>query len=477
MRPSSTPTTATSLPEGTFLRQVISPIYDFLRDQSYKIVNGQMIKRERDHAQTIGYDDCNELFWSKEGIESIVLDDKARLMSLPSHERYIRLKDVNWKSVFRKTFKERRTALHLVANFSRVWILHIAFFVTFLAWIAGPSFGADNKNLTLRLGYTCLGGASACLFALFSTVTELFFLPMTFRALRILSRRFMFLIFLMIVNVLPTAFIVLIASKSFTARMVSYAGLLISFVTTMYLVLVPNAELFSRKASKSQNLLTNPTFTAKYAPLKPSERALSYSIWILVFLSKMTESLFFLIMPVGRPLRVLATLNIKECASAAILCTVVKWTSLFLLIVLVLILFFLDTYMWWIVWSTALGVIRSVYLGLSIFTPWKNVFARLPERVYAKIVALGEMRTKLKPKIICSQIWNAIVVSLYNEHLINLEHLDKMLYHQHVSPQNLNKVLIEKPRFFTAQEDVSTKTEFFPSKFCFCVRYDLLFLV
>jgi 1,3-beta-glucan synthase len=95
-----------------------------------------------------------------------------------------------------------------------------------------------------------------------------------------------------------------------------------------------------------------------------------------------------------------------------------------------LVLFFLDTYLWYIIWNTVFSVARSFYLGISIWTPWRNVFARLPKRIYSKVLATGDMEIKYKPKVLISQIWNAIVISMYREHLLSIDHVQKLLYHQ-----------------------------------------------
>ncbi|KAG2029092.1 hypothetical protein BDR03DRAFT_881844, partial [Suillus americanus] len=57
-------------------------------------------------------------------------------------------------------------------------------------------------------------------------------------------------------------------------------------------------------------------------------------------------------------------------------------------------------------------------LGLSIWTHWKHVYTRLLKRIYAKLLATAEMEVKYKPKVLVSQIWHAIVISTYREHLL-----------------------------------------------------------
>jgi 1,3-beta-glucan synthase len=67
------------VPEGLYLRTVIKPLYRFIRDQGYEVVDGKFVRREKDHEDIIGYDDVNQLFWYPEGIARIVLIDKVCL--------------------------------------------------------------------------------------------------------------------------------------------------------------------------------------------------------------------------------------------------------------------------------------------------------------------------------------------------------------------------------------------------------------
>ncbi len=42
--------------EGYFLDNVISPLYSFLRDQNWYVNGNEMLKKEKDHADIVGYD-------------------------------------------------------------------------------------------------------------------------------------------------------------------------------------------------------------------------------------------------------------------------------------------------------------------------------------------------------------------------------------------------------------------------------------
>ena len=50
---------------------------------------------------------------------------QTRLVDLPPAQRYMSLEKVDWNRVFFKTYFEKRSILHLLVNFNRIWILHV----------------------------------------------------------------------------------------------------------------------------------------------------------------------------------------------------------------------------------------------------------------------------------------------------------------------------------------------------------------
>ena len=59
-----------------------------------------------------------------------------------------------------------------------------------------------------------------------------------------------------------------------------------------------------------------------------------------------------------------------------------------------------------------------------------------------------------------SQIWNAIIISMYREHLLSIEHVQKLLYHQVDVAQDGRRSL-RAPAFFISQSDKTFSGEFF----------------
>ncbi|KAJ2712389.1 1,3-beta-D-glucan synthase, partial [Coemansia spiralis] len=508
------------VPEGEYLCNVVCPIYNLLRDEGYEIVNGKYLKRERDHAATIGYDDVNEHFWSPEGLRRMRLDGKALLMDVPPAERWGRLRDVNWKASFAKTYKERRTMWHFMTNFSRIWVMHVAVYWYYIIYVANflydPFFEMHDVQSTVgknkgvlpdlpnqeakRYTLMAAGGSLAPFLCLLGTAAEMFFVPTNRYTQRALWLRVLLFVLILAADVAPTFWIwpngndpnydwstidytAVYQSKVphkidnpskgalatwNAARAVAVVQFIYSVLFTILLALVPPSALFKpRKKNRNGRGLINRTFAGNFPPLKIAARSISLSLWGAIFLCKFLESYFFLALSFKDPFRWLYLFRLPkdQCTErflGSYLCANQNFITLAFMLLLDLVLFFLDTYLWYVVWNTIFSVGRSFYLGVSIWTPWRNVFSRLPKRIYAKILATADMEVKYKPKVLCSQIWNAVVISMYREHLLSVEHVQKLLYQQ-VAGDEDGKRMLKPPAFFVAQDDAAFNQEFYPA--------------
>jgi 1,3-beta-glucan synthase len=63
-------------------------------------------------------------------------------------------------------------------------------------------------------------------------------------------------------------------------------------------------------------------------------------------------------------------------------------------------------------------------------------------------------------QVLVSQIWNAIIISMYREHLLSIEHVQKLLYHQ-VDTGDVGRRSLWAPPFFISQGDKGFKGKFF----------------
>ena len=162
---------------------------------------------------------------------------------------------------------------------------------------------------------------------------------------------------------------------------------------------MPLGGLFGSYLTKnSRKYVASQTFTASYPRLQGNDMYMSYGLWICVFGLKLVESYFFLTLSFRDPIRILSTMVITRCAGDAlfgnILCKIQPQFVLGLMFVTDLTLFFLDSFLWYVLMNTLFSVARSFYLGVSIWTPWRNIFSRLPKRIYSKILATTDMEIK-----------------------------------------------------------------------------------
>lgn len=316
---------------------------------------------------------------------------------------------IDWNRAFFKTYYEKRSAAHLLVNFNRIWIIHIAIF-----WF----YTASNSPTIYRRGdgtppsdamtwsVAALGGAVATVIMIGATLAEFSYIPTTWNNTSHLTRRLLFLLVALAVTVAPTFYIALTdnpKSKSNVPLIIAIVQLVISVIVTLLFAMMPSGRMFGdRVAGKARKYLASQTFTASYPDLDRKSRIASIMLWVLIFGCKLTESYFFLTLSFKEPILVMVGMKVQGCSDqwfGNALCSNQAAFTLTIMYLMDLTLFFLDTFLWYVIWNTVYSIGRSFSLGLSIWTPWKDIFTRLPKRIYAKLLATGDMEVKYKPKV------------------------------------------------------------------------------
>lgn len=327
--------------------------------------------------------------------------------------------------------------------------------------------GQKDYAPSMRWSSVGLGGAAASLIMIFATLAEWSYIPSNWNNNAHLTSRLLFLIAIFALTLGPYLYISHGTTIRFTtvARILGYAQFGIAVVAVFFYSIVPTGRMFGdRVAGKARKYLANQTFTASYPRLTRTERITSFALWILVFGCKFTESYFFLTLSFENPIRVMVGMRVQNCRDSIMgsnLCRYQPAFTLAAMFVMDLVLFFLDTFLWYVIWNTVFSIARSFALGLSIWTPWKDIFTRLPKRIYAKLLATADMEIKYKPKVLVSQVWNAVIISMYREHLLSIDHVQRLLYHQ-ISSEVDGRRTLRAPVFFISQDDKGLKQEFFP---------------
>ncbi|KAH0583885.1 1,3-beta-D-glucan synthase [Termitomyces sp. 'cryptogamus'] len=459
------------VPEGLYLKAVVKPLYNFMRDQGYEVQDGKFVRKEKDHDQIIGYDDINQLFWYPEGLARIVLSDNSHLVDVPPAQRFMKFSRIDWSRTFFKTYFEKRSIAHLLVNFNRIWILHISVYYFYTAFNSPKVYApknASSPSAAMTWSAVALGGAVSTIIMLLATIAEFSYIPTTWNNASHLTTRFIFLLVILALTGGPTFYVALVDGRSGKSQVPLIIGVIqffISVVATLVFGIIPSGRMFGdRVAGKARKYMASQTFTASYPSLPKSARTASIFLWLLIFGCKFTESYFFLTSSFSSPIAVMARMKVQGCGDkifGTVLCSNHVPFTLAIMYVMDLVLFFLDTYLWYIIWIVIFSIGRSFALGLSIWTPWKDIYTRLPKRIYAKLLATAEMEIKYKPKVLVSQIWNAVIISMYREHLLSIDHVQRLLYHQ-VDGQDGRRVL-RAPPFFTNQNGNGFQGNFFPA--------------
>jgi 1,3-beta-glucan synthase len=316
---------------------------------------------------------------------------------------------VDWNRAFFKTYSEKRSFGHLLVNFNRIWVIHVAMYYFYTAFNSPNIYRVEGRSSpAMTWSAVALGGAVATIIMILATLAEFSYIPTTWNNTSHLTRRLIFLFITLGLTCGPTFYITIVEHNGTGGSLALILGIVqffISVIATVLFSIMPSGRMFGdRVAGKSRKYLASQTFTASYPSLDKQNRIGSILLWVLVFGCKFTESYFFLTTSFGKPIQVMVGMKIQGCTDrffSNALCTNQAAFTLTIMYIMDLVLFFLDTFLWYIIWNTVFSIARSFTLGLSIWTPWKDIYTRLPKRIYAKLLATQDMEVKYKPKVIC----------------------------------------------------------------------------
>lgn len=330
-------------------------------------------------------------------------------MDVSPAQRFTKFSRIDWKKVFFKTYFEKRSIAHLLVNFNRIWILHVSVFFFYTAFNSPRVYAPRNKQFPsapMTWSATALGGAVSTSIMLVAAIAEFSYIPTTWHNATHLTTRMVFLLIILALTAGPTVYIALVDDRPGPSQVPLIIGVVqffVSVVVTLVFGLVPSGRMFGdRVAGKARKYMASQTFTASYPSLPRNARIASILMWTLIFSCKFVESYFFLTASFSSPIAVMARTKVLTCSDkifGSVLCTNQVPFTLAIMYVMDLILFFLDTYLWYIIWVMVFSIGRSFNLGLSIWTPWSEIFMRMPKRIYAKLLATNEMEVKYKPKV------------------------------------------------------------------------------
>lgn len=486
---SSSYSSSKNIKKTYFLHHVVTPLYNFYQFQI-------TWNKNNDHSHIIGYDDINQCFWSLNTIKQFKLKDGTNYMDLPQELKYQKFNDIEWSKSLKKTYLESRTWYHLITNFHRILTIHISTFWYFSVLNLKPLFTKyyvqtlDNKpDPFILFSIMSLTGTWSCVIALMAMVGEVLFVPKNSNLRRPVKLRFFIIILLLWINLIPPVVILsfsdILRKKHINDNILniaSFVALAISFVTSVFFSFVPlskihtlldnsiimglnrykdvstyerdscpqlnddNSEWNLSKARTNLNII-NP-FTENWSRFESTEaRFCSIGLWVMIWASKFVETFFFLCTSIKDPARDLFLSQMNCSGTDSVLSTAIckNWTKVLLLLLIVtnFVLYLLDTYLWYVIYNTIFSLVRSVYMGMTQLTPWKNAFMNLSSKMKLKLLPWNQEWDIA----LIADLWNEVVYSMYRENLICTEHVERLVFHL----TNDNNLL--KPSLLTASND------------------------
>ncbi|KAJ3369060.1 hypothetical protein GGF31_005519, partial [Allomyces arbusculus] len=289
----------TTVLDGAFLNKVITPLYRAYREQGYKVSeDGKLVRQRRDHSDIVGYDDLNDMFRDWDALAALATKGGQKLLDMPASERYWMLDQVEYK--LRKTYLEKRTPLHLVTNFSRIWILHLVG-LYYMAMGQADFMFPEAMHRARHWSLVACGSAIGVIVTMVAKWAEYSFLPITVKRTAYLVWCQSVLFVILIANLAPTAFIYWFTGQDLAQRGagpvamgVTAAHLILSVVTSCYLLIVPPADLFRRSWLQTRQDLVEHGFIAHFLPPTPWDHALSLGTWGAILFIKFIGGYFYL---------------------------------------------------------------------------------------------------------------------------------------------------------------------------------------
>ncbi|KAF3629525.1 Callose synthase 3 [Capsicum annuum] len=469
--------------EESFLRDVVTPIYEVIRKEARRNENGTA-----SHSAWRNYDDLNEYFWSDKCFKlGWPMDKKADFFV---HSDKINKENVGLNNVAtgrrkpKSNFVENRTFWHLYRSFDRMWIFFILALqaMVIIAWNQSGSlsviFDADVFKSVLSIFIT-----AAILNALRATLDII----LSFRAWRSLKitqilrylLKFAFAAFWVVV--MPVAYSKSVQDPTGVLRFFSNLGgnieneSLYYYCVAIYLIPEILAAFlfffpFLRKSMERSNwriisLLmwwAQPKLYVGRGMHEDMFSLLKYTLfWVMLLISKLAFSYYVEILPLVQPTKTIMDIRITNFdwheffphMPHNIGVVIVIWAP-------VLLVYFMDTQIWYAIFSTIVGGIYGAFSHLGEIRTLgmlRSRFESIPSAFSERLVpsSKGERKHRyrddaLERKNIAkfSQMWNEFILSLRMEDLINHKERDLLLV-----PYSSSEVsVIQWPPFLLASK-------------------------
>ncbi|GAB4842952.1 Callose synthase 7 [Ancistrocladus abbreviatus] len=392
--------------EESFLKDVITPIYEVLRKEARRNLGGKA-----SHSAWRNYDDLNEYFWSERCFKLgwpmdlkadffVHLDEKLSANMRHDHGAVGKRKP-------KTNFVEVRTFWHLFRSFDRMWIFFILVFqaMVIVAW-------SPSGSITSIFD----GNVFKNVMSIFITCAYL--------------------------NLLQAALDIILSWKAWgSLKFSQILRYLLKFaVAAMWAVVLPIVSLELR-VSDLRSIIVQPKLYIGRGMHEDTCSVLKYTMfWIMLLISKFAFSYYVEILPLVGPTKLIMGLNIDTYAWPELLpnathnfgVVVAIWAP-------IVLVYFMDGQIWYSIYSTIFGGILGAFSHLGEIRTLgmlRSRFESVPQAFRKCLVALSKEEAKSshlddvaarKNIAKFSQVWNEFIHSLRLEDLISHRERDLLL--------------------------------------------------
>ncbi|KAH7833941.1 hypothetical protein Vadar_011284 [Vaccinium darrowii] len=450
----------------SFLRDVVTPIYEVIRKEARKNNRGKA-----SHSAWRNYDDLNEYFWTRKCFKLGWPMDHAADFFVNSDEKHHphlgRNQVTSGKRKPKTNFVEIRTFWHLYRSFDRLWIFFIVAFqaMVIVAWSGSLAnlFDADVSKHVLSIFIT------SAFLNFFQASLDIILSWRAWRSLRvtqILRYLLKFAVAAFWLVVLPIAYSKSVLNPTGLVKFFSeWTGnwqnqSFYSYCVAIYLMpnilavlifFLPHLRRFLERSNWRIIVFmmwwAQPKLYVGRGMHEGMFALLKYTLfWIMLLISKLAFSYYVEILPLVKPTKAIMRLTVRNYEWHEFFPNVTHNIGVVIAIwAPIVLVYFMDTQIWYAIFSTIfggiygafshLGEIRTLGMLRSRFDSIHSAFSeclvpssekdREKEREKEKhhMGPTSEMKDIAK----FSQMWNEFIFSMRMEDLINNRERDLLL--------------------------------------------------
>eukprot|EP00249_Psilotum_nudum_P020969 c27917_g2_i1 orf=518-4456(+) len=478
--------------ENSFLRKVVTPIYEIIAEEAKCNKNGTAR-----HSSWRNYDDLNEYFWSPDCFRlGWPMRTDADFFVKPPRDEKIFQRSFRGKHkaywIGKTNFVEIRTFWHLFRSFDRMW----AFFILALQAMIVVAWNGRGSPLSIfdtRVFKKVLSiFITAAILRLLQAILDIAFMFKAYRSMKFTD------VLRYILKVLVAVAWVIILPVCYAHTWENPTGLIGTvkgwlghrwkspslYVSAVVIYLIPNAlgiilfllPMLRRWIEQSNWRIVQlllwwsqpPLFIARGMHENPFALFKYTVFWILLLVSKFTFSYYIEVKPLVQPTKDIMNMRVHTYqwhelfpeAKNNVGVVVTLWAP-------VILVYFMDTQIWYAVYSTIFGGINGAFRRLGEIRTLgmlRSRFRSLPgafntnlvpaDKVTRKGFSLARKFAKVEPgktkeAAKFAQLWNGVITSFRSEDLISNREMDLLLV-PYSSDPNLN--LVQWPPFLLASK-------------------------